>query len=289
MTVPPPLPPERRPVPRVVVMLPTGFTLATLFFGIFAIVSAARGEYVEAGRWIVFGGICDALDGRVARATRSGSRFGEELDSLVDAISFGLAPALLVYFAVLNRAGWDWVFVFLYSACAVLRLARFNVEQAGRKKTHFTGLPSPAAGGTLATYYWFSQTPLYYETIIGDLPWQVVMRWLMAGLGFLMISNVQYAAAPLVGFRSWRHVVGTGMVVATFFGVLFLPKEFFFPAAMLYILWGLARTVVLGLLDRLPDDATGEALDERRRRRRRRDGIPTPPPPRSIAPEDPAR
>ena len=77
MTVPPPLPPERRPVPRVVVMLPNGFTLANLFFGIFAIVSAARGEYVEAGRWIVFGGICDALDGRVARATRSGSRFGE--------------------------------------------------------------------------------------------------------------------------------------------------------------------------------------------------------------------
>jgi CDP-diacylglycerol--serine O-phosphatidyltransferase len=255
-------------------------------------VSAARGQYVDAGRYIVFGGICDMLDGRIARATRTGSRFGEELDSLVDAISFGLAPALLVYFAVLNREGYDWAFVFLYSACAVIRLARFNVEQAGKKKSYFRGLPSPAAGGTLATYYWFSQTPLYYETIIGDLPWQVVMRWLMAGLGFLMISNVEYAAAPLIGFRSWRHIVGTVLVVTGFFGVLFLPKEFFFPAAMLYVVWGLARTVVLGLMDRLPGDrwrAAEEDPDElvlledddprrRRRRRRRRLGDrPTPP------------
>ena len=74
-----------------------------------------------------------------------------------------------MYFAVLNRNGWDWIFVFLFIACAVIRLARFNVEQAGRAKKYFHGLPSPAAGMTLATYYWFSQTSLYNQTIIGDL------------------------------------------------------------------------------------------------------------------------
>lgn len=270
---------------RAVVMLPNGFTLANLFFGIFAIVTASRGEYVEAGRYIVYGGVCDMLDGRIARATRSGSRFGEELDSLVDAISFGLAPALLMYFAVLDRGGWDWLFVFLYAACAVLRLARFNVEQAGRAKSHFNGLPSPAAALTLATFYWFSQTPLYFETIIGDLPWSQGMRWLMAGLGFLMISNVQYPAAPLVGFRSVRHVLGTLFVAATFFGVLFLPKEFFFPAAMLYIAWGLVRTVVGGLVGRPPVPAMPPEPDadvDRPRRRRRRPGTSRPRP----APED---
>ena len=130
-----------RPVRRAVVVLPNGFTLANLFFGIYAIVAASRGDFGRAGVYVVLGGVCDALDGRVARITGSGSRFGEELDSLVDAISFGLAPAMIVYFAVLNQQGWDWIFCFLFTMCAVIRLARFNVEQAGRAKTHFHGLP----------------------------------------------------------------------------------------------------------------------------------------------------
>ena len=91
----------------------------------------------------------------------------------------------------------------------VMRLARFNVEQAGRKTTHFTGLPSPAAGMTLATYYWFSQTSLYTETMIGDLPWHQMLRFIMLGLSFLMISNVQYAAMPTIGYRSVRQVLGS--------------------------------------------------------------------------------
>jgi CDP-diacylglycerol--serine O-phosphatidyltransferase len=125
---------------------------------------------------VVAGGVCDAFDGAVARATRSGGRFGEELDSLVDAISFGFAPAMIVYFAVLPRDGWAWLPVFIFAACAVIRLARFNVTQAGASKSYFIGLPSPAAGGTLATYYWFTQTRLYQETRIVDLPWQEVMQ-----------------------------------------------------------------------------------------------------------------
>lgn len=245
-------PRSARPRRRAAVALPNGFTLANLFFGMFAIVAASRGEFDDAARYIVFGAIADTLDGRIARATRSGSRFGSELDSLVDAISFGMAPGLIMYFAVLNRSGWDWIFCFLFTACAVIRLARFNVEQAGRAKTHFTGLPSPAAGMTLATYYWFSQTSLYTETVIGDLPWHQMLRWVMLGLGMLMISNVQYAAVPTVGFRSLRGILGTLLVVGTLAGVVFLPKEFFFPALMGYVLFGIGRTVLLGLMERLP-------------------------------------
>lgn len=272
-----------RPLRRTVILLPNGFTMANLFFGVFAIVAASRGDYSRAGAYVVFGGIADALDGRVARATRTGSRFGEELDSLVDAISFGLAPALIMYFAVLNQQGWDWIFCFLFTMCAVIRLARFNVEQAGRAKTHFHGLPSPAAGMTLATYYWFSQTPLYTQTMIADLPWHVMLRYIMLGLGFLMISNVSYAALPTIGYRTWRELMGTAVVLGTTVGVIFLPKQFFFPALMGYVVYGLARTVFFGLLGRLPhgefddeddglldDDAAGRDNEDRVRRRRRR-------------------
>ncbi|MEX0909491.1 MAG: CDP-diacylglycerol--serine O-phosphatidyltransferase [Gemmatimonadaceae bacterium] len=294
----------RRRVRRAVVVLPNGFTLVNLFFGIFAIVAASRGEFDTAGLYVVFGGIADSLDGRVARATRTGSRFGSELDSLVDAISFGLAPALIMYFAVLNRDGWDWIFVFLYTSCAVIRLARFNVEQAGRAKKYFHGLPSPAAGLTLATYYWFSQTDLYGNTMIGDLPWEMVLRYLMLMLAFLMISNVSYPAVPAVGYRKPSEIIGSLVVASTFFGVLFLPKEFFFPALILYVLYGLVKTVVYGLMDRRPsgdapvisdedDDMeeprTHELLEpelvaaQRKRRRRRRQGRGGQPGPRPFS------
>jgi CDP-diacylglycerol---serine O-phosphatidyltransferase len=235
-----------------VVILPNGATLASLFFGVFAIVAASRSEFDTAARCVVAAGICDALDGRIARATGTGSRFGSELDSLVDAISFGLAPALIMYFAVLNRNGWDWIFAFLFVACAVIRLARFNVEQAGRAKKYFHGLPSPAAGMTLATYFWFSQTSVYNQTVIGDLNWPLGLRGLMLVLAFLMISNVSYPAVPSVGFRKLSEILGTLVVFATLVGVLFLRTEFYFPALVLYVLYGLAKTVIFGLLDKHP-------------------------------------
>jgi CDP-diacylglycerol---serine O-phosphatidyltransferase len=281
---------------RAVVILPNGFTLANLFLGVFAIVAASRGEFSTAGVYIVLGGVADALDGRVARATRTGSRFGEELDSLVDAITFGLAPGLIMYFAVLDQEGWDWLFVFLFAACAVIRLARFNVEQAGRAKRYFHGLPSPAAGMTLATYYWFSQTPLYTQTVIGELPWQVMLRYVMAGLAFLMISNVSYPAVPTIGYRSPREIAGTLLVVGTILGILFLPREFFFPALMLYVLYGVAKTALFGFLDwrasgdepvigsgepepPAPEEVVEGRFGRRRRRRRRgRERRPLPQP-----------
>ena len=312
----------QRRVRRAVVVLPNGFTLINLFFGVFAIVAASRGEFSTAGLYIVFGGIADALDGRVARATRTGSRFGSELDSLVDAISFGLAPALIMYFAVLNRGGWDWLFVFGFSACAVVRLARFNVEQAGRAKTYFHGLPSPVAGMTLATYYWFSQTSLYHESLLSALPWQSVLRWLMLGLSLLMISPIPYLAVPRIGLRSVKEVVGLVLVIASIAGVIFLPKEFIFPALIVYVVVGLVNAVVLGLLDKFPlspyaddeedgdedeDGSLEELFDDnpparRRRKRGRRGGTglarfaptvapstalaATPPPPSASPSED---
>ena len=242
--------PKRPNMRRAVILFPSGLTLLNLFFGVFAIITASRGNFYRAGVFVLIGGICDALDGRVARATNAGSQFGEELDSLVDAISFGLAPAMIMYFAVLNRDGWDWIFVFLFAACAVMRLARFNIEQAGTAKTYFSGLPSPAAGCTLASYYWFSQSSLYNYGAIGNLPWQDLLRYLMAALAALMISPIPYPVFPRTGWRSRRALAGTLLLVIS--ATLFVTNrlQFFFPLCLLYVAWGPLRWLLSSVFER---------------------------------------
>jgi len=241
----------RRPnMRRAVILFPSGLTLGNLFFGIFAIIAASRQDFVEAGVYVLLGGACDALDGQVARATNAGTQFGEELDSLVDAITFGLAPGLIMYFAVLNQASWDWLSVFLFTACAVMRLARFNIEQAGTAKTYFQGLPSPAAGITLASYYWFSQSWLYNYGAIANLKWHVLLRFLMAALAFLMISNIPYPVAPRTGFRSLRAIGGSLLLIGSMMLLATRRLEFFFPAALCYVAWGPIRWIFSGLFQR---------------------------------------
>jgi CDP-diacylglycerol--serine O-phosphatidyltransferase len=242
--------PKRPNMRRAVILFPSGLTLGNLFFGVFAIITASRGDFRMAGIWVLWGGLCDVFDGRIARAANAGTEFGEELDSLVDAISFGLAPAVIMYFAVLNRDGWDWIFVFLFAACAVMRLARFNIEQAGTAKTYFQGLPSPAAGITLASYYWFSQSWLYSYGAIGDLPWQELLRFLMAALAFLMISNIPYPVVPRVGFRSLR-AIGASILVFGSLGLLATKRlEFFFPLCVGYVAFGLFRSLFFRIFER---------------------------------------
>lgn len=271
---------------RAVVLLPNGFTLGNLFFGVFAIVSASRGDFEWAGRFVVFGGVMDTLDGRVARMTRTSSRFGVELDSLVDAVTFGVAPAFIMYFAVLNHDGWEWLFCFIYIACAVMRLARFNIEQGGRAKTQFHGLPSPAAGMTLATYWWFSQTSLF--TMVSGWPWHTALPAVMLVLSFLMISHVLYPAPPNISLRKPGTLVLGAAFIAAIVLVVIDHRRYAFPVMVAYVAYGLLRTFVLGLLDRVPsadplmDDEDEEAMARaielgehpHRRRRRRHRGVP---------------
>ena len=247
------LPLPRRGLQRGVIIIPNAFTLGNLFLGIWAIVAASRGAFELAAWLIVFAGIADTMDGRVARATKTGSKFGEELDSLVDAISFGVAPALVIYHLYLSAEHWAWIAAFFYITGAVIRLARFNVEQAGHAKVSFHGLPSPSAGMTLATFYPFSQTP-FFQQHLAAWPWPTIITMLMFALSVLMISHVLYPVVPKVGIRSVRLVINSVFLLSCIVAAILIPSLFFFPALIGYIAWGLGKSLLLGFMERLPDE-----------------------------------
>ena len=237
---------------RGIIILPSAFTMGNLFFGLYAIVAALRGDFAWAGWFIVFSATLDLLDGRVARFTRTGSAFGAELDSLTDAISFGVAPALIMILLYFTGSDWGWVIGFVYVTTVVVRLARFNVEQGGEARQHFHGLPTTTAGMILATHYPFSQAALVQQ-YLGDLPWARIMVIAMVLISILMLSHVPYAKFPRIDLRSRRGVVRTTSLAALIAVLLVFPPYAFFPVLVCYTLWGLLRSVFLGLLERLPE------------------------------------
>lgn len=243
---------DRQGLQRGIIILPSAFTLGNLFFGIYAMVAASRGDFIWAGWFVVIAGILDMLDGRVARFTRTGSAFGTELDSLVDAVSFGVAPGYILYLLLFQEGQWSWIIAFVYVAAVLVRLARFNIEQAGRAKSHFHGLPSPTAGMILATYYPFSQTP-FFDIWLGTLPWTQIMGVFTVLLAVLMLSHVPYAVVPRIGFGSPRRVLVSLLMFGGVVAAITVPRYYFFPALVLYTAWGLIKSVLLGLLDRLPE------------------------------------
>jgi CDP-diacylglycerol---serine O-phosphatidyltransferase len=248
-----PRPGERRGgVRRVVVVMPSAFTLGNLFFGFWAVVSATNQNFRLAGWFIVFAAILDMLDGRIARMSNTGTRFGAELDSLVDVISFGVAPALLMYFLEFTAAGrFAWVLCYIYVVAVALRLARYNVASHGLPPSNwFNGLPSPAAGLTLATYYPFSQTEWYRATLpyLLDLQHQGLVI-LMLLVALLMVSSVKYPKVPPLGFRNLKGIIGTIFTVALLIGGIVAPEYVLFPFAIFYIAFGLLRAVLLALTD----------------------------------------
>ena len=247
--------PQRTGIRRVVVVVPSAFTLGNLFFGLWAIVSAYNGGYLWAGWFIMFAWVLDGLDGRVARASNTGTRFGAELDSLVDVISFGVAPALIIYFEDFATLGkFAWVLCFLYVTCTAIRLARYNVHSAhgGRPSAWFTGLPSPAAGTTLAVFYAFTQTAWYPKIAVINAQHQFTV-FLMLALAALMVSNVKYPRLPAAGFRTVGQLGGLAAYLIILIGGLTVPAYFLFPLGVVYVVFGVLRSVVLNLAERNDD------------------------------------
>jgi CDP-diacylglycerol--serine O-phosphatidyltransferase len=248
---------ERRPrsgrarLQRGIIILPSAFTLGNLFLGVYAMISAARGDFEWAAWSIVFAAILDMLDGRVARFTATGSRFGTELDSLVDVISFGVAPAFVTYELFFADQPWSWVLSFLYITAVAIRLARFNVEQGGHAKRSFHGLPSPTSGMVLATFYPFVSAP-GVAPLVGEVT-STVVGILMIVLAVLMLSHVPYPLVPHLSFRGARATFTSLWLITCAAVAIAVPEYFIFPVLCLYTLWGVARSTALGLAERLPE------------------------------------
>lgn len=177
-----------KPSRRGIFLLPNLLTTAALFAGFFAIVQAMNGRFEQAAVAILVAMVLDGLDGRVARLTNTQSAFGAEYDSLSDMVSFGVAPALVMYsFALKDMGKLGWIAAFVYCAAAALRLARFNTMLAVQDKRWFMGLPSPAAAALVAGFVWL----MVDNQITGNesrwLAWIVV---LFAGIS--MITNLAF-------------------------------------------------------------------------------------------------
>ena len=182
---------------RGIYLLPNAFTTAALFSGFFAIVQAMNLRFDAAVYAIFASAVLDSLDGRVARMTKTQSDFGAEYDSLADMVSFGAAPALIIYEWSLRGLGrWGWVAAFVYVAGAALRLARFNTNIGIVDKRYFQGIPSPAAAGLVVGFVWVFDDLRYMGS---DLAWPSWIVTVYAGL--TMVSNSPFYSFKTVNLK----------------------------------------------------------------------------------------
>ena len=214
---------------RGIYLLPNLFTTAALFCGFYGIVSSINGQFETAAIAIFIAMVLDGIDGRVARLTNTQSDFGAEFDSLADMVSFGLAPALIVYLWTLSSLGKiGWVVSFIYVACAALRLARFNTQASHSDKRYFQGLASPAAAAVVAGLIWNGEAIKAYISVPA-LQYVALAATLIAGL--LMVSNVRYHSFKGV---NWRSKVPFVTILMFVFALVFVSAE---PALVLFVIF----------------------------------------------------
>ncbi|NTW58160.1 MAG: CDP-diacylglycerol--serine O-phosphatidyltransferase [Nitrospirae bacterium] len=231
-------------------LLPNLITLSSMFAGFYSIIASFNSDYERAAWAILVASVFDVLDGWVARMTHTATRFGIEIDSLSDAISFGVAPGVLVYSWSLQSFGKiGWLGAFFMVACAALRLARFNVQMGSEEKKHFTGLPSPAAALMIAT------TVLAYQEVIDTLKemhlagladmisldyWVLAMTFIVAGL---MVSNITYHSVKEANLKERRPFGLLVAIVALLVVVAYHPALVLFLISLAYVLAGIGETL----------------------------------------------
>lgn len=264
---------------KAIFLLPNLFTASNLILGFLSIILTFNDSlglklgqdghelpFVWSGRLILIAIFMDMMDGRVARAANATSRFGVEFDSMSDLVSFGIAPAVLMYATVLRYLPF-WFGVApaaLYVACAAIRLARFNVQSGVEEKDKFMGLPSPAAAGLLASYVLLSRwsgwdgRPLvttvmnFYENKVGVIE-GVCVPLLTICVALLMVSTVRYPSMKKMNWEKVKPVTLVAVVLVLYF--LFTAAEFTaFALLLTYLLWGALGSLVKGGLGRLRQD-----------------------------------
>jgi len=220
-------------------IFPGVFTMGNLFCGFVSIMSSCDGQAVQACWFIILGFFLDGLDGFVARMSRGETHFGIELDSLADMICFGVAPAMIFYsFKFKDLGKWGWVLGFVYVMCGAVRLARFNVTAHDGPRSHFQGLPIPAAAAALTGYTLGS-----YE-LWGELRYAKFLVTLILGCSFLMVSDIEYEKRP-ISFRTVKERIKWAYMALGGLALLFFHQLALFPLVAVYILYGMAREAVM--------------------------------------------
>ncbi len=218
---------------RGIYLLPNLLTTAALFSGFYAIIAGMNGDFESAAIAIFVAGVFDGLDGRVARMTNTSSAFGMEYDSLSDMVSFGLAPALVMFSWALTPLGkLGWAAAFAFAACAALRLARFNTQVDTVDKRFFVGLASPSAAAVIASLVWLgSDLEVSFQI-------SIAAALLTAMVGFLMVSNIRYSSFKGVDFRGRVPFWAILAVVLLFAVIAVNPPAVLFVLAVIYALSG---------------------------------------------------
>ncbi len=249
---------KRIPKHKGVYILPNLLTVSSLFCGFLAMNWVVEGAYEMSAVAILVSCLFDGLDGKVARLTGTSSEFGVQLDSLADAIAFGVTPAFMVYHWQLHQFGrLGMLAAFLLMACGVLRLARFNVQAATTSKAHFIGLPIPAAGCTLSTLILF--TPYIPEGLAQSvLPMFTLV--LVYCLAFLMVSTVRYNSFKEFGVFKAHPFSSMVTVIALFTMVASQPKFLGFVIFIGYIISGPIYTIFI--LSRRSNKLLGKSSKE---------------------------
>ncbi len=230
---------EKRPH-RGIYLLPNLFTTGCLFAGFYAIVAAMGGRFESAAVAIFIAMVLDGLDGRVARMTNTQSAFGAEYDSLADMVSFGLAPALVVYVWALSDLGkLGWLAAFVYTAGTALRLARFNTQVGTTDKRYFQGLASPAAAAVVAGMVWVG-----HDYQAQGLSVSIFAAVLTVVMGLLMVSNVRYRSFKDLDLKGKVPFVAILAVVLVFVLISLDPPQVLFAGFAIYAFSGPVVTLL---------------------------------------------
>jgi CDP-diacylglycerol--serine O-phosphatidyltransferase len=233
---------DRKPK-KGVYLLPSAITLCGMFAGFYAIFSAIDGNFLHAAWAIVIANIFDGLDGYIARLTNTVTRFGIELDSLSDIVSFGVAPTVMIYkWALMPFGGLGWAAAFLFVACGALRLARFNVQIGSPGSKAFKGLPIPAAATILASIVIF-----YYEFWNGLPDKNILFPVVMILLSLLMVSTLRYHGLKEVDFKERQPFWALIVFILMLFVLFVHPPTAIFIFAMVYLIGGIIENVILFL------------------------------------------
>lgn len=218
-------------------IIPGVFTMGNLFCGFASIITSVKGEKPTEAAWlIIFAAFFDFLDGLVARLSRSSSRFGVELDSLSDIISFGMAPAVLLYsFKMIEFGSWGWLPGFVFISAAAFRLARFNITAKLETKGNFIGMPVPAAAVTLASFVIFS------EAIWGELRLDRFLLIMVVMFSALMVSTIEYETMPGFDLSNKRNRIKMLMLVIVGLALVVKTRIMLFPLMAAYSLSGIIK------------------------------------------------